>query len=391
MSVEQQGDGAELLGAAQAAIARRDFKAAAAMLARAEAGRPDDVDIKLQVALVRRASGDLAGAVSALNSVLAIDPYHFVAMLSKASLVEKLAGGRAAAPLYRNALDMAPPEARIPPGLQRPLAHGREVIDQNAVELEGYLQKRVAQTRARWSGESLTRFDEALSIFAGRKKAYVQEPVMFHYPRLAPIPFHDEALFPWLGELEAATDEIRAELEQALSAGDEGFAPYIAYAPGQPVNQWGELNHSRRWSSLWLWKDGVRQDEACAKFPTTTALLERLPMARQEGYAPTAMFSALEARTRIPPHTGSSNTRLLCHLPLVLPGPARFRVGNEVREWRMGKAWVFDDTIEHEAWNDADELRVILIFDIWNPLLSQAERELVTALMAAGRDYYAGD
>ena len=103
----------------------------------------------------------------------------------------------------------------------------------------------------------------------------------------------------------------------------------------------------------------------------------------------TALFSALAPRTRIPPHHGSTNTRLLVHLPLVLPGPAGFRVGNETRAWRMGEAWVFDDTIEHEAWNDADETRVILIFDVWNPLLTDAERELVSAMMAARDQWYA--
>jgi aspartyl/asparaginyl beta-hydroxylase (cupin superfamily) len=111
-------------------------------------------------------------------------------------------------------------------------------------------------------------------------------------------------------------------------------------------------------------------------------------MAEQPGFAPTAMFSALEARTHIPAHTGSTNVRLLCHLPLILPGPARFRVGGETREWKMGQAWVFDDTIEHEAWNDADQLRVILIFDIWNPYLDEGEKALVTALLKARREFF---
>ena len=122
--------------------------------------------------------------------------------------------------------------------------------------------------------------------------------------------------------------------------------------------------------------------------PETAALLERLPLAYQPGYAPTAVFSALEPHTRIPPHTGSTNVRLLCHLPLILPGPAKFRVGNETRDWKMGEAWVFDDTIEHEAWNDADELRVILIIDVWNPLLEPEEQELVKALLAARLEFF---
>ena len=81
------------------------------------------------------------------------------------------------------------------------------------------------------------------------------------------------------------------------------------------------------------------------------------------------------------------NARLIVHLPLILPANCRFRVGNDTRDWRTGEAWVFDDTIEHEAWNDSDEVRVILIFDVWNPLLSEAERLLVTAMMNALNAY----
>ena len=124
--------------------------------------------------------------------------------------------------------------------------------------------------------------------------------------------------------------------------------------------------------------------------PQTAALLDELPLADQPGYAPTAMFSALEAHTRIPPHTGSTNVRLLCHLPLILPGPAFFRVGAETRAWEIGQGWVFDDTIEHEAWNDADELRVILIFDLWNPFIEEGEKPLINALLAARQGFYAG-
>ena len=235
---------------------------------------------------------------------------------------------------------------------------------------------------------AVRRIDEAIGVYAGRKRVYQHEPLLLHYPRLPAIPFYPRDLFPWLPELEAATPMIQQEL-QALLAGDMAdFAPYIAFPPDAPVNQWGELNHSRRWSSLFLWKDGQRQDAVCARCPKTAALLEGLPMAYQPEFAPTAMFSALDARTRIPAHTGSTNTRLLTHLPLILPGPARFRVGNEVREWKLGQAWVFDDTIEHEAWNDADQLRVILIFDVWNPYLEPGERELIKTLMTARNRFY---
>jgi aspartyl/asparaginyl beta-hydroxylase (cupin superfamily) len=92
------------------------------------------------------------------------------------------------------------------------------------------------------------------------------------------------------------------------------------------------------------------------------------------------MFSLLRPGARIAPHTGMFNTRLVCHLPLIVPPGCRFRVGNEVREWEEGKLLIFDDTIEHEAWNDGGEDRVVLIFDIWRPELSERERKEVAAL-----------
>jgi aspartate beta-hydroxylase len=262
------------------------------------------------------------------------------------------------------------------------------VVAAEAMALAEYLREQVEGLRMRHAGESLARFDECLDVYAGSKRVYQSEPIQLHVPRLPSIPFWDRHLFPWLPRLEAATATIRAELVALLEAGMPGFAPYIAYTPGTPVNQWSELNHSRLWSSLWLWRDGVRQVEAMDRCPRTTEVLAEMPLCDQPGFAPTALFSALAPRTRIPPHTGSTNSRLLVHLPLVLPGPSRFRVGNDIQAWRMGEAWVFDDTIEHEAWNDADETRVILIFDIWNPLLSQAERELISAMMQARNNWH---
>jgi aspartyl/asparaginyl beta-hydroxylase (cupin superfamily) len=106
------------------------------------------------------------------------------------------------------------------------------------------------------------------------------------------------------------------------------------------------------------------------------------------GYAPTAFFSSLEPHVRIPPHTGSTNVRLIVHLPLIVPGQCFFRVANETREWQFAKAWVFDDSIEHEAWNDSDRQRVILIFDVWNPYLSDAERELICEMQRGLGEYF---
>ncbi|MFZ5668240.1 MAG: aspartyl/asparaginyl beta-hydroxylase domain-containing protein [Pseudomonadota bacterium] len=389
MERKSADDVTALVRGAEEALRSRDARTALELLGQAAAAAPGDLAILMLAASAHRLAGDATSALGLIERVLAVDPYHFVALLSKGALLETLAGRRIAARFYRDILEAAPPPDRTPPALAAPIAHARRLVEENSEALAAYMRDRLAEIRARHGATSLDRFDEALDIYAGRCKPYVQQPLLLHIPRLPAIPFYDRADFPWLPRLEAATDMIRAELLGALDKARDEFAPYVSYPPGAPVGQWNELNNSMNWRSLWLWKDGARQEEACAVCPGTAALLAELPMADQPGYAPTALFSALEARTRIPPHTGSTNARLLVHLPLVLPGPARFRVGNVTRDWRMGEAWVFDDSIDHEAWNDADELRVILIFDIWNPFLSEAERELITATMNARNDYYA--
>ena len=382
--------GTDVGTAVQAALRRGDRAGALTLVRDAEVAAPGDMALKMQRAMICRTLGDLAGAVAALDDALAIDPYDYVARLSKAALIERMDGERAAVTPYRHALALAPPDAELPPPLRAPTARARDVVARGEQALEAHLLARTGAVQAQVSGEARRRFDESVGILAGRTRVYTQEPLLLHYPRLPAIPFHDRSHFPWFAELEAATDMIRGELEAVLAGAKDDFAPYIAYPKGAPVNQWGELNHSRKWSSFFLWKDGVRQDGACKLCPKTAALLDTLPLCHLPGYAPTAMFSVLDGRTAIPPHTGSTNVRLICHLPLILPGPAGFRVGNETRAWTMGEAWVFDDTIEHEAWNDAGDLRVILILDVWNPSLDLGERELVKALLSARQEFFAG-
>lgn len=118
------------------------------------------------------------------------------------------------------------------------------------------------------------------------------------------------------------------------------------------------------------------------------ALLDTLPMIDLPNFGPTVLFSVLEPHTHIPPHSSVTNARLVVHLPVIVPKGCRFRVGAETRDWREGEAWVFDDTLDHEAWNDSDEKRVIVMIDIWNPLLTMAERALVSELLNGMRDYY---
>jgi aspartyl/asparaginyl beta-hydroxylase (cupin superfamily) len=223
----------------------------------------------------------------------------------------------------------------------------------------------------------------AADHWLGRRSIYSNHCEGLHYPFLPADEFFDREHFPWLDRLEAATDDILAELEDILADRDPGLTPYISMAPGTPQSKWSGLDKSLDWGAFHLWKEGERVDANCARAPRTAAFVETLPLCRIEGRAPAVFFSILKAGSHIPPHTGVTNVRSIVHLPLIVPGHCGFRVGGETRAWRKGEAFVFDDTIEHEAWNRSDRDRAVLIIDTWNPHISEHEREMIRHFYSA--------
>lgn len=343
---------------------------------------PKTARYRVDLAVVLRALRDEEGEMQTLQAALSLDPYLFTANLQKGSLLEAQGKPKQAARAYHAALSSLRPGVAIPAALRPQLEHAQQQVLAYYRELEQWLSARLAPVRERHVGSALDRVDDCLAIFLGRKRIYHSQPTMTHFPRLPAIPFFDRREFPWIGTIEAATDDIRQELLQLLETGGEDFVPYVSHAPGTPLNQWKDLNNSRGWTALFLHKDGEPRQQYLERCPRTIAALAQAPLADVPGHAPTVFFSRLEPRTRIPPHTGATNTRLIVHIPLIVPPGCGFRVGAEVREWQLGQALIFDDTIEHEAWNDSDQPRAVLIFDIWNPLLTQAERDLMAVATA---------
>ena len=374
----------KLLNTAQTCVKKGDYSNALSVLTEAKASFPDSHELFFNIAVANRLAGNLADAIQALDEALALDPYSFLALLSKASILEQTGQVRRASEIYRNAISIAPNAKKLPENLQDQLNHAQRVVNQQAIAQASYLRDFLGSLSISEPAENKRRFEEAIDIASGAATPFHAKALQLHYPGLPAIPFFDRAHFPWFEELEAATPLINSELSQLTSQRQNIWAPYVQYKPGTPENQFAELNHNINWSSIWLWKDGERQQVADA-FPKTLEVLEKVPLAEQQHFAPTVLFSGLAPHTHIPPHTGSTNTRLLVHLPIVIPGAAFFRVGNERRQWQLGTAWAFDDTIEHETWNDCDEKRVILIFDVWNPLLSISEVEKVGALLSLQR------
>ena len=222
------------------------------------------------------------------------------------------------------------------------------------------------------------RFAEALQIVSGRSQPYLQQPTSFYYPRLPQVPFYDPADFAWTGALAAALPAIRAEAEAVMAAGD-GVAPYVEADPDRP-NKGHALLADARWSAFHLFHGGQPIADHAARCPATMAALAQAPLPRIAGTAPMALFSILAPHTHIPPHHGMLNTRLICHLPLIVPDGCRLRVGGEVRDVRAGEVLLFDDSIEHEAWNDSDAPRAILLFEVWRPELTVEERRALTVM-----------
>ena len=372
---------AELEALADRAAAARDSATARRLLEQATALDPGRGEAWLKLSAMCRAQRDLPAALAAISGALKLDPLAFLPLLLKGSLLEQAGQKEAAAETYGHALAQQPDE--IAPQLtglvQRAVQTHAAYLDEKAERL------RLAGAEAAPSlGPSeRARLERFRSNILRRTRPYHSEPTDFHYPGLREREYHGREDFPWLERLEAATEAIAEDFRRVMAAERTELVPYIEYPEDLPLRQWAELNRNPAWTAIHLVRNGTIVDANARHCPATMALLGALDQPDIPGRGPNAMFSLLAPGAHIPPHTGVANTRLVCHLPLIVPPGCWFRVGAETREWKVGRAWVFDDTIEHEAMNPSDQLRVILIVDTWHPDLSKPERDAVAAVMAA--------
>jgi aspartyl/asparaginyl beta-hydroxylase (cupin superfamily) len=375
------GHARTLTALGQRAFRQGDMQSARAAFRRLVDASGTDPQHWVNLALACRQLGDEPGEENAIQRALALDPTELVALILRANLLERQGKTHLAAVTYGAVATVSPPLEQLHPDLKPAVSHAIAFREKYNRECAAHLDQFLEPHYRTFAGENLKRFSDCLDIMVGRKRRYESRSEVYHYPGLPAIEFFERGDFPWLDRIEAATDAIRDEFLAVLES-EEGFTPYISYPDGVPLNQWAELNNSPRWSAFHLYKMGKRVDANACKCPQTMKALEDAPQPDLPGRTPAAMFSLLKPRTRIPPHHGVTNVRLVTHLPLIIPAGCGFRVGNDTRQWIPGKAWVFDDTIEHEAWNDSDKLRVVLIFDIWHPHLTAPERAMVTALTA---------
>lgn len=332
----------------------------------------------LLVGQLEQALGDDAAADRALVRHLEDAPRDLPALLLLGGLRARRGDDRAAGTFYQAALNVAAQPGFNPPAALHPMLREAQTFQIAATKrFQEHLEAAIADDLPAAGG----RIKTALDLLLGRSELYLQQPSMFYFPGLPQRPFFEREEFGWLSEVEAAAPIMRRELAALLTDGD-GFAPYVQRSPDRPPPA-NRLLDDPSWSAQYLWQAGAPAEPAASRCPATMATLARAPIPVIARRSPMALFSVLQPGAHIQPHHGLLNTRLICHLPLIVPDGCALRVGAETRAWEEGRALIFDDSFEHEASNRGTSTRVVLLFEIWRPEIGPDERRALTTIFEA--------
>ncbi|PXW70058.1 aspartyl/asparaginyl beta-hydroxylase [Blastomonas natatoria] len=322
-------------------------------------------------------AGDQRGQEQALAQLLERDPRHLAGLLLMGELKASLGDTRAATSFFMTGVTVADQSGA--PDTIRPLVEkARNYLQQANGSYAEHLSRHLAE-RNIVPGQISARVDEALDLLLGRRQVFLQQPTSFYFPALPQRQFYEAREFDWAEGFEALAPAMVEELENLLDNRGQGFSPYLRTDPNRPAAA-NPLRDDPSWGAHFLWEDGSIVADHAALAPVTMEALATAPMPEIAERSPMALYSLLRPGTHIRPHHGMLNTRLICHLPLITNPDCAIRVGNETRRWQHGKLLIFDDSIEHEAWNRGSATRIILLFEIWRPEISQDERAALTTI-----------
>ncbi len=367
-----------------------DFATAAQLLARTVALVPDNLEARHNLAIALAQTGRLDAAIEQLRQLLALKDDHLSARLHLGFYLQQSGAIAPACGEFIAALR----QVHLVPGLlesatpqmRHLLGEGRKLVrDSRHAAVDSVL----GPLRERHGAEALARIQACFDGYIEQRRPEeghpLQQPATLYIPGLVPRPFFEREDFPWIGQLEAAYPVILDELRALLGGDEEGFQPYIQLDPeSRRAAEWGSLNRSPDWSAFHLYRHGRPIAANAARCPRTMEVLETLPLMRIPRHAPEVLFSVLRPKARIPRHHGSINGRLIVHLPLIVPPDCgALWAAGEARSWEPGRCLIFDDSFLHEAWNDSEQTRVVMLLDLWNPQLSVVEQEAFAAALAA--------
>jgi aspartate beta-hydroxylase len=347
-----------------------------------------------QLALLQAELGDLPASVESLRNCLGLDPHSELAHLYLGLANERLGESALALWHFCRAVHLAQSAGRWISQDSTPahaLALVKYAIGKVNQGRRGAIELALQPLRERYGASELTRVQQALAGYLGQSPPMPsdarQQPKFLYFPGVPSQPFYGRERFPWQEQLEAVTATIREELRDVLSTGSV-LEPFLG--TNDEVGAGQMLRGSSgpaAWDAYFFYRHGERYDEHCLRCPRTAAVLAQLPLVRIRDHAPESLFSVLTPGSHILPHSGVTNTRLVTHLPLIVPPDCALRVGGEDHYWQEGRCVTFDDTFVHEAWNRSERTRVVLILDSWNPDLTEVERLAVTDLVQAIGDF----
>ncbi len=299
-----------------------------------------------------------------------------------------------AATIIARAVNAAPPDTALSNAQVERIRAARSLLARISGSMERYLRSRlidIERERAHASADGHhSRAGRAIDLLFGQRQLYFQQPEKFYFPDLPQIEFYDAATFGWTSKVLEAAPAIREELFAFLGDQNNAFEPYVPATHSSPAATQSALTGNLDWGAIHLYKDGLPNDAVVKRFPRTLEALLHAPQPSVRTLSPIALFSRLTPGARIPPHHGLINTRLVCHLPIAIAENCAIRVGSQTKSWREGEILIFDDSIEHEAWNESSVERIILLFDIWRPEISDDERRFIEIVFEAVADFQGG-
>ncbi len=353
----------------------------------------------LRLGACRLHVGDTAGAVDAFGHGMVLAPDSFVARLQLAEGLQELGRTDEALVHFFRAVTTAQARGRwlddrtTAPDLRDRVRQAMAIIDAGRQAL--FFQA-IAPLVERHGAGDLRRVVQALEGYLGLRPAISpdprQRPTFFYVPDLQPEPYFERVLFPWYAGLEQAAGAIREDLQQVLAA-REGVQPFLDFSGGARKSDF--LDNARdldaaAWDGYFFHRHGEAHAGHLDACPATAAALAQVPLTRIRGHAPEVLFSLLSPGTVIKPHHGVTNSRVVTHLPLIVPPDCALEVGGVEHAWTEGRCVTFDDSFLHAAWNRSDGLRVVMILDTWHPRLHEVEVQALTGLVEAIGEFNTG-